>query len=215
MPDSSHKEDLEFAIPMVCFCDIPLSQVSLHLKHYGNYGIGLTKDWAIKNGLSPVLYVVRNSPLASLLHSIVEQLSTFPRDALGNSPALDRFHDFSSYLKPYEGISPKDPSQTMWRFYDEREWRFVPNLQGLPFRYGLAKDEFNNRATRDRTHNILWRKTVLRYKPNDIKYLIVEREDEILEMISRIEQIKERFATDVVQLLKSRIISSAQIREDF
>ena len=44
------------AIPMVSFCDIPLSQISNHTKHYGNYALGLKKEWGIKNKINPVLY---------------------------------------------------------------------------------------------------------------------------------------------------------------
>jgi len=215
MPDLSHKEDLEFALPMVCFCDIPLSQISPHLAHYGNYGIGLTKTWAIQNGLAPVLYLLRGSPLASIFYSIGEQLGTLPHDKIGNSPAMDHFHDLSAYIKPYEGVSVKDPKDGTWRFYDEREWRFVPDLTDLPFRYGLTKDEMLDQSTRDRAHRVLWQRSVLKFEPNDIKYIIVEREDEILAMISRIGRIKRRFPSANIDLLASRVISSMQIREDF
>jgi len=44
------------AYPMVCFCDIPISRISEHVGFYGSYGIGLTKQWGIKNNLNPVFY---------------------------------------------------------------------------------------------------------------------------------------------------------------
>lgn len=46
----------EIMIAMKCFCDIPLHQVSIHRKEYGDLCIGMTKEWGIKNGLQPLIY---------------------------------------------------------------------------------------------------------------------------------------------------------------
>ena len=43
----------DIAIPMFCFCDIPLSQIKDHIDEYGHYGIGVTKDFARDNKITP------------------------------------------------------------------------------------------------------------------------------------------------------------------
>jgi len=51
-------------VPMVSFCDIPLSQIRDHISKYGDYGIGLTREWGIRNKLNPVLYLEPSSFLS-------------------------------------------------------------------------------------------------------------------------------------------------------
>ena len=43
------------AIPMVSFCDIPLSQIHNHIKYYGGYALGLKKEWGRRNKISPII----------------------------------------------------------------------------------------------------------------------------------------------------------------
>jgi len=49
----------------VCFYDIPLSRVAEHVSFYGNYGLGMSKEWAESNNLNPVLYVARQNNLSN------------------------------------------------------------------------------------------------------------------------------------------------------
>ncbi|HEV7382808.1 MAG TPA: abortive infection system antitoxin AbiGi family protein [Dyadobacter sp.] len=65
------------AVPMVCFCDIPISLVERHANFYCNpggdiFGIGLARSWAEKNGLNPVIYLSPDSYLSTLLLNSVQ-----------------------------------------------------------------------------------------------------------------------------------------------
>jgi len=51
-------------VGVLSFCDIPLGQANEQMKKYGYYGMGTTKEWAIKIGLNPVNYFESTSNLA-------------------------------------------------------------------------------------------------------------------------------------------------------
>lgn len=58
-------------IPMICFCDIPISRASTFRQGkddtgYGNYALGLTKEWGIMNNINPILYVSNGSVFNAL-----------------------------------------------------------------------------------------------------------------------------------------------------
>lgn len=46
---------------VVCFCDILAGQAGYHKQCYGNIAFVLTKEWGIKNDISPIRYIHKNS----------------------------------------------------------------------------------------------------------------------------------------------------------
>lgn len=47
----------EVAIPLVSFCDIPLSQIKSHVRLYGSYAIGLSKECEPAGRSSKIKYL--------------------------------------------------------------------------------------------------------------------------------------------------------------
>jgi len=46
----------------ICFCDLPMSASKDHRSQYGNYAIAMTKDWAMRNQVTPIRYYHSQSP---------------------------------------------------------------------------------------------------------------------------------------------------------
>lgn len=46
----------------ICFCDLPMSASEEHRSQYGNYAIAMTKDWAMRNHVTPIRYYHHQSP---------------------------------------------------------------------------------------------------------------------------------------------------------
>ena len=57
-------------IPQICFCDIPVSMSDNFVKYYGRYSIGFKKEWGIKNGCNPILYVNNESIIDGMISCI-------------------------------------------------------------------------------------------------------------------------------------------------
>lgn len=212
-PTEEDEEELQHAIPMICFCDIPLSQSKNHLSTYGNYGIGLNKDWGKRNSISPVLYAYKNSKITSVIQQI---LINSCNDELSYDELSYDLYWIFCFTKAYEEKLRKEKegrfSDEIIRFYDEREWRYVPPIKDL-HEYTLHKSEFHEEPLRRNIQDRL-DKMPLNFEASDIKYLIVSSEEEIIHIIDEIEKM-DRFDKNDKKLLYSRIISAKHINEDF
>ena len=65
---SFDETDFCVGIPMASFCDIPITLLDEHNSRYGNYGLALTKEWAIAKGITPVMYIANDDVLQSVYH---------------------------------------------------------------------------------------------------------------------------------------------------
>lgn len=204
--------DKKWAIPMVCFCDIPLSNIAEHTQKYGNYAIGVKKKWAIKIGVSPILYVHDNS---SFIGHGLDALnwSLGEKDAEHLNERLAQVMSMFFMMKPYEGYQERDGKRKKVRFYDEREWRYIPPICGSPLNF-LTEEQFNDKTQRE-SLNSFNEQYGVDFNPDVINYIIVEKENEIVPLMHELHSIKGNFSYNSVELLSSRIISMDRIREDF
>ena len=151
----------EFAIAMTCFCDIPLNLVSNHVKLYGNYSIGLNKEWAEKSGISPVFYIPEHAETKALFKLLInnyyksfekiEELRIEKIREIKTKEELllidilnfyNNLIELTLFIKPYKGFYERN-NEIDYKFYDEREWRYVPNLMICkPYRNKTEYEEY-------------------------------------------------------------------------
>ncbi len=201
----------ELAVPMVSFCDIPLASVTEHTNAYGNYGIGMKKEWALRNGINPVFYIDIASYMASSMNNLWTVYQTFLKSPLRisdpNTFAEKEFSYINLYrnMKNYKGnLIIKNGKKVLkdYEYYREREWRYLPNREQLvPYysheEYAVNKNDINDKA----------KMVTLKFKVDDISYIILEKNSQINAFIKKIKDRTPDFYTKVVTI--------EQIKKDF
>ena len=164
-------------VPLVSFCDITIQLSAEHQAAYGNYAIGMSKEWGKRNGISPLFYVHGDGPLALYLQKYQRALTRTPLrpDDFGDVwPLLP-------YIKPVTGYFPAgqhtERDYTGIKDFDEEmEWRYVPpnwkqsiysiNLYDGPAR---ANASMQSEKTKESMHQ---------FQPADIEVVVVNKEQE-------------------------------------
>lgn len=205
--------EAKYVAPMVSFCDIPLSEIKNHITKYGNYGIGLTKEWGMAKRLNPVLYLSQTSMLSE---SIRKSLAHFcdVDDTDDFSMEQKDLFDVARYIKNYEGVLlRKGIADSKYRFSDEREWRYVPpNTEkcDMLVDYSHYSDPQNKSVCDEKLLDLR-----LDFGPNDIKYIIIKNDDEIGEFIDHLKRAKgNKYSYHDVERLTTRILTVEQIEGD-
>ena len=221
-------------IPMVSFCDIPLSQTQNHIDEYGCYAIGFEKKWGMKKNISPVHYIYEGSICARVISEVHRSL---PKNAFVEECGCMKFNPATAiffYAKPYRGkMLRKGINKDEVVFYNEREWRYVPfadhtimGMDEIPagIRPMLAETEYKNSDARTTATTKLHEHYKLTFGAEDVKYLIVHEENELEEIVNFINfdltkrgEINElqNCPEDEKKRLLTRLISMRQIQEDF
>lgn len=208
----------EFAVPMVSFSDLRLSELKENIGTYGRYGIGLKKSWAISMGLNPVMYASQESLFTANFLNAIENLFEILRETTdkdGNfTTAYRNTINTLRYIKNYSGdlIRPEQEMIKDYVFANEREWRYVPenseDIQAfVPIHEIRTKEKkafYNNLVSHMRLH----------FQPDDIQYLIVENDNEINDLINHLRSVKNRFRPEIIERLSSRILTYEQIEND-
>lgn len=238
------KGRLEAAIPMVSFSDIPLSKVETHLNKYGKYAIALSKKWAAKNGLNPVIYMQKQSTCAAMMEPLI--IDTFNNDPYGkitirytlkkvdehnhemndvfNGDRANKINSLIgtlSFIKNHDGDLYRNNvlKQKNYRFYDEREWRYVPmyndfdkvHLSYDPF---MHKDEYYQWRDKTKRKEFL-PDLLLRFDASDIEYILTKNDAEINNTIQLLSKFKHLYSSEKeYRILISKIFSCEKIFND-
>lgn len=208
----------EFYVPMVSFCDIPLSEVKDHIAKYGSYGIGMTKEWGTRRGLNPVLYVAKTSMLSESYRKAWRHFTKADQEDAGDiddwSYEQRALADVLRYIKNYESdLTRKGTTTPNYRFSDEREWRYVPAFtEQCEMLMGTSyyEDPDNKRDADEKLEPFR-----LEFEPNDIKYIIISNDSEIGEFIEHLRRAKGKtYSLHDIERLTTRILTVEQIMSD-
>lgn len=200
------------AYPLVSFCDIPLTRIKDHVNFYGGFGFGMSRDWAIRAGLNPVIYLSENSALRySILNLAQPECFVHPAQV---PKFIDHLFELLALIKPLNGkMMRSGGGEADKDFYLENEWRFTPTLaQGrkcIPVQKFEVEQDAYNKHTFDNC--------LLRFDIKDISYVIVQEEADRIVFLNILNQMEVDGEYDSAQLqnLRSSVISLERIEKDF
>lgn len=219
-------------IPQICFCDIPVSMSDNFVKYYGRYSIGFKKEWGIKNGCNPILYVNNESIIDGMIfyNSIWRKYRESWQDnqhkfGIRLSQLLMEIDSHKArnymmgFIKKYNG----EWHGKQYRNYNENEWRYIIDEGVNDIWWMWEKGEYEK-----------WRGDKKKKKPNptadmeilglkfdieDINHIILYEEDKIPDFINKVYKAfsNKQLKSDEVKLslLLSKITSFDRIKNDY
>ncbi|WP_323816340.1 abortive infection system antitoxin AbiGi family protein [Cellvibrio sp. NN19] len=198
------------AYPMVCFCDIPLSRISEHIGFYGEFGLGLTRQWGHLNGLNPILYSAGNNNLTNSFRGLNDHSNKLEGEDIELCKTTMRY--LLAYTKPTSGKMVIDGVPVEKEFYQESEWRYVPQHEEIkPY---IRKSKFENKDNLDIENSLTKENCTIKFGPGDIRYIFVKSDADIPNIINFIHAALGNISVVEQKVLMSRVVSLESLSID-
>lgn len=104
-PNAKISQNEMYSPQMVCFSDIPVEDLTLHITKYSSFGISFDKDFIVQQGGVPMHYIPSQSHVETLLNITPEQSVEFAEPGGGEhlyrDMSMEEYSDevLKSYLK--------------------------------------------------------------------------------------------------------------------
>lgn len=169
--DKNGKVVSNAAHPMVSFSGYDSYELPTRRITYGGYGISLHKTWAIKNGITPVNYIDKNSPVALGLIALLRsrQLKQLPSSL--RLPVI-QLKCFTKHVFGYNSYF----SRNDYNFEYEKEWRYVPTTEQI--KKNLISINFSEYERRKNFYNNRIKNFPLKFSYDDVRCIYVQNEHE-------------------------------------
>jgi Protein of unknown function (DUF2743). len=233
------KDLTEWYIPMTCFCDIPLHQISYHAegnpsspkdKGYGKFSIAFHKSFGIKKGIQPIHYLNEKSinveELTNTMNLLLNpDIDGINRDSETNYILTNFIFEYIRIIKPYYGkMKRRDKDNNIQvvkkNFQDEHEWRYIPKLKPneLPLMLIDEEDILVEEVKNIYTNSVpLTTKGVLNFDVEDVRYIFVDtvqNRDKLIKFIKKKRKGK-RLSSQDKDILISKIMVYDELKEDW
>lgn len=201
-------------IPMKCFCDINLHKIQPHMEYYGYYGVAFSKEWGVNKSIQPVHYINNQSDLAKQYKTSL--LASLNAENNADKNLKNYLASHMMYIKPISGFQKKigKSKPTMKYFLDEAEWRYIFDIS--KFDIEGCKQLYvgeNNDNCSEFNKGLLSLNKGLYFEYSDLKYIIVNSENDYSELIKLIDDLDlDRFEK---YMLSSKILVWENSRRDF
>ncbi len=195
---------LHLNIPMVSFCDIPLSHIPAIT--YGKYGIGMTSVWGNAKELTPVCYFPNRKD--ATLTKFIAQLAQRQKDK-----HYKKCNNLLAFAKPYNKYA--NPQGYRLNNYQEREWRKAYNM------VFIKTDVEDSAALSPNKPQKQHPTMLLTFSNADITFILVPNDKERLSLISSIQGFNSIGGTSLEisnedkLLLVSKILTIDDIKRNF
>lgn len=194
--------------PVKCFCDIPLGKVKSHLEWFGNYGLGINRAFLKEMGVTPIMYIQDNS---NRIFELKNKSKAEKIEILRGNPLLPLLKRY--YGDDYREIDSNKMESKRRKFYDEREWRYIPSNIEIEVGDSYRTIEEGIEYARKKNIDTPYLKDPIRLSPEHIEYIIIYDKDEFKKLR---EELRELYSdAETYETMLSKVLVAKQLLRDF
>ena len=189
--EERYNDVFHYALPMICFCDMPLTMIGEHTIKYGSFGIGFNKNKMINNYwklLNPVNYIFSKNLLDGAESFLEIAKKRFNEEDEKSKKLYELAINQLAFMKPYADQNNKQV------LYNECEWRLiVPERCHIkdfkPINWFWTEEEYQ-KFKETHKYPMATHLPIFKFTPEEVRFILVDKSISSCVIIDKILNMK-------------------------